>query len=50
MWQVVGRLGASLREIEEWWAIDDVLDACEFVDVGDDVAAWGHWRPPPSSG
>lgn len=39
MWRVVssGRFGASLVEVQTEWSLTDVLDACDVLDLLDDL-------------
>lgn len=44
MWRLVLDQRATLREIEEWWSIDDVFDAAAALD------AWQEASAPPTRG
>jgi hypothetical protein len=45
VWRLVLRGVATLREIEEWWSMGDVLDANEALDVRDAIQELGRPRP-----
>lgn len=41
IWRLVRRGMATLREIDEHWSVEDVLDANETLDVSDDLQGAG---------
>lgn len=48
VWRVVARGMASLRDVDEHWSVEDVLDANEYLDVRDDLDA--PRANPPATG
>ena len=47
MWRVIGEGMASLRDVDEWWSLTDILDANEYLDVMGDVR---ESKKPPAPG
>lgn len=39
MWRPIDAGLATLREIEEHWGMDDLLDAHEYLDIKEDLEA-----------
>ena len=50
IWRIVMEdNGVSLREIDEHWSVDDVLDANEVMDVMSDVTGWRRPKAPTTA-
>jgi len=39
----------TFREIEEYWSMEDVLDAIDYLDFKDDVQAYEHEKAKAKS-